>query len=130
VLIFAMLPTGERVFDRAFDIPPVDPPVISASRFYVSGSTAGSIFLLESGTSRIIQLDKETGAFIQQIRAQPTDSIVLDQMIDLYVDESSVRPILYIVNGGEVIRGSLPDRPRPFGGRAGTATPTTPLPSP
>jgi hypothetical protein len=131
VLIFAMLPTGERVFDRAFDIPPVDPPIISASRFYVSSSTTGSIFLLESGTSRIIQLDKETGAFIQQIRAQSTDSIVLDQMIDLYVDESSVRPILYIVNGGEVVRGSLPDRPRPFGGRAGTATPaTTPLPSP
>ncbi len=123
ILIFATSAAGERGFERAISLPAMTPPLVAVTRFYVTGDPAGGwIFLLDTYNSRVIQIDKLSGAFIQQIRVRPDDPIVLDQMTDVYIDESGVRPVLYLVNGGQVVRASLPDQPRPFGSRNDTPT--------
>jgi hypothetical protein len=127
VLVFATTDSGERAFERAITPPVVTPPLVAATRFYVTGPPeSGWIFLLDSYNARILQIDKISGEFIQQIRAQPDDTLTIDQMTDLYIDESGVRPVLYIVNGGQVLRASLPDQPRPFGARDEEAPTPTP----
>jgi hypothetical protein len=63
---------------------------------------------------RVLEINKQTGALIQQVRARPDSAIHLDQLTSLYVDASGSRPVLYLVNGGQVLRGALPDRPPPF----------------
>jgi hypothetical protein len=44
------------------------------------------------------------------------------------VDTSAGRPILYLVNGSEILRAPLPDRPRPFREALSGATPV-PVPT-
>jgi hypothetical protein len=44
-------------------------------------------------------------------------------LTSIYVDDSTSRPIVYLVNGGHILRGSLPDPPRPFH-EQGTPSPT------
>ncbi|HWQ14763.1 MAG TPA: hypothetical protein VNL77_18335, partial [Roseiflexaceae bacterium] len=109
--------------------PQVDPPLAAATRFFVSGASpeAGSIFLVDAANERIVQIDKLTGALIQQIRARPGSGFDLELLSAVAVDETTARPRLYLVNGGQVLRGSLPDRPRPFRepGTPAAPTPTT-----
>lgn len=115
VLIFATNSAGERAFEREIPVPQIRPPLVTATRFFVTGPPdSGSIFLIDSFNGRIIQIDKQTGEFIQQISAPPDSPIALDQLLSVFVDESSSRPTLYMVNGGQIVRGSLPDRPRSF----------------
>lgn len=115
VLIFATNSAGERAFEREIPVPQIRPPLVTATRFFVTGPPdSGSIFLVDSFNGRIIQIDKLTGEFIQQISAPPDGPITLDQLFSVFVDESGSRPVLYMVNGGQIVRGSLPDRPRPF----------------
>ncbi|MCS7287650.1 MAG: hypothetical protein NZ699_00810 [Roseiflexus sp.] len=115
VLIFATNSAGERAFEREIPVPQIRPPLVTATRFFVTGPPdSGSIFLVDSFNGRIVQIDKLTGEFIQQISAPPDGPITLDQLFSVFVDESGSRPALYMVNGGQVVRGLLPDRPRPF----------------
>lgn len=127
VLIFATNSAGERAFEREIPIPQVRPPLVTAARFFVTGPPdSGSIFLVDSFNGRIIQIDKQTGKFVQQISAPPDSPITLDQLFSVFVDESGSRPVLYMVNGGQIVRGSLPDRPRPFHGSVTPTPETTP----
>jgi serine/threonine protein phosphatase PrpC len=120
--------TLERAFEREIPAPQVDPPLTVATRFAVTGETpeSGFIFLLDATNERVIQLDKVTGELIQQIRARPEAPFDLNQLFAIAVDDSLARPAIYLVNGGQLLRGSLPDRPRPFreAGTPGPASPT------
>ncbi len=119
--------TGERGFEREIPPPEVDPPLQVATRFFVSGDSpdTGFIFLVDGTNERVIQIDKVTGEFIQQIRARPNAPFDLERLSAVAVDDSLARPAVYLVNGGQVLRASLPDRPRPFRETAGpTPTPT------
>lgn len=136
VLVFASNDAGERAFEREIVPDGIDPPLSATTRLAITGDPeSGFIFLVDGFYSRIIQLDKRTGAFIQQIKAKPDQQIQLDKLISVAVDTSAARPVLYIVNGSQILRAALPDPPRDFRSEApgtplpGTATPGAPTPT-
>ncbi|NJN15806.1 MAG: hypothetical protein HC822_05720 [Oscillochloris sp.] len=91
------------------------PPISTVTRLVVTGPPAeGSIFLLEPLAERIIQLDKISGEMMQQIKIRPDDELRLNELTGLTVDDSGSRPMLYIINGGQIIRADLPPPPRSF----------------
>jgi len=91
------------------------PPIDVVTRMVITGPPGeGSIFLLEPFNERIIQLDKATGNLVQQMQMHGNSSIQLTHLVDFYVDNSSIRPVFYIVNGGQIVRVEVPDPPRPF----------------
>lgn len=93
----------------------ITPPLGEVSRFAVTGPPdAGSIFLLDRFNERIIQIDKVTGAVIQQIRVRADGELRLDDLAALFVDDSGARPVLYMANGGSLLRAEVPAPPRPF----------------
>ncbi len=102
----------------------INPPISGVTRFFVAsdGSGGGSIYLVEPLKERIIQMDKVSGKVIQQIKVRPDSELRLDLLDGVSVDDSGSRPILYLVNGGQIIRAELPAPPRPF--RDDSATPT------
>jgi serine/threonine protein phosphatase PrpC len=103
----------------------INPPLSALADFFVTGDPeSGSIFLVDLN-QRIVEIDKQTGALLQQVRARPDSQLHLDQLRNIYVDTSGVRPVLYLVNGGQVLRGALPDRPRPFRPASATPGPTS-----
>jgi hypothetical protein len=109
-------------FEREITPEAISPPISAITRFFVTGGPDGGyIFLVDTLNERIIQVDKMTGAVIQQIRAAENSPVRLDFLTDVFV-EDSIRPILYIVNGGQIIRADLPSPPRPFQ--------SSPLPTP
>ncbi|HET9221222.1 MAG TPA: hypothetical protein VFO07_01895, partial [Roseiflexaceae bacterium] len=118
------------VFEREIELKGINPPLVTPAGFYVTTSDpdSGTIYLVDTTNERIIQIDKQTGALIQQVRARPTGAIRLNQLSSVYVDESATRPTLYLINGGQILRAALPDPPRPFReatpGPAPTAAPT------
>ncbi|MDQ2995810.1 MAG: hypothetical protein M3R61_01960, partial [Chloroflexota bacterium] len=92
----------------------VNPALSTPAGFFVTGDPeSGSIFMIDFN-HRVLEIDKQTGALLQQVRARPDSPNELDQLTSLYVDASGSRPVLYMVNGGQILRGSLPDRPPPF----------------
>jgi hypothetical protein len=125
-------------FEREIVPAAMNPPLVTPASFFVTLSDPdhGSIFLVDTNNERIIQIDKQTGAFIQQVRARPDSPIRLDQLTGIYVDETVGRLALYLVNGGQILHASLPDPPRPFRENSTpglTGTPeqaTTPTPGP
>ncbi len=124
VLVFANTSSGERAFEREIAAPQIRPPLVTASRFFVTGTPeSGFIFLVDSFNGRIVQIDKLSGEFIQQISAPVDGAITLEQLVSIFVDDSGSRPVLYLVNGNQVVRGSLPDRPLSF------REPTSPTPA-
>jgi hypothetical protein len=128
VLVFSSSDTGDRAFEREIIPENVDPPVTTVSHFFITGdSETGFIFLVDGYNSRIIQIDKQTGAFIQQIKARPDGPIQLDNPSNVFVDTTTSRPMVYIVNGSQILRAPLPDQPRPFRDASGTpgATPAS-----
>jgi hypothetical protein len=93
----------------------ITPPIGVVTSFAVTGPPdAGSIFLLEPLNERIIQIDKMSGAVIQQIMVRPDAAVRLDDLAAFFVDDSGARPILYIANGSDLLRAELPAPPRPF----------------
>jgi len=109
----------------------INPALSTIAGFFVTGDPeSGSIFLVDF-SQRIVEIDKQTGALIQQASFLGDLPTHLDQLTSLYVDTSAVRPVLYLVNGGQLLRGSLPDRPRPFRPVSDTpgATSTEPAPT-
>jgi hypothetical protein len=92
-------------------------PAITAVRsFYVTGEGPdnGWIFILDSLNERVIQLNKQSGDVIQQIKVRPDDSVRLNELTAIQVDDSSSKPIIYLVNGGQILRAAMPAPPRPF----------------
>jgi hypothetical protein len=121
----------------------ITPPLITPASFFVTGDPdTGSIFEVDLYNQRVIELDKQTGALIQQIRARPDSQYSLDQLTSIYVDSAGARPVLYLVNGSQILRATLPDRPRPVTGptsapaqtgapaQPSTATPPAPTTAP
>jgi len=116
----------------------VNPPIITPASFFVTGDPeSGAIFLI-ADNQRILEIDKQTGALIQQVRARPDSPYQLDQLTSMYVDTAGARPVLYLVNGSQILRATLPDRPRPLTepnppASSGTTTPgsgtATPAPT-
>jgi ferric-dicitrate binding protein FerR (iron transport regulator) len=51
---------------------------------------------------------------VQQLRLGAGSPLELNQLTDLFVDTSSARPQLYLVNGGQIITAELPNPPVPF----------------
>ncbi|HEU5091018.1 MAG TPA: hypothetical protein VFT99_26385, partial [Roseiflexaceae bacterium] len=135
VLVFSS-DKGERSFEREIAPQGIEPPLTTVSRFFITGdSESGSIFLVDGYNSRIIQVDKATGEFVQQIKARPDGPVQLDNLLNVFVDTSTSRPMLYLVNGSQILRSALPDQPRPFREATGTpgATPesqASPTPEP
>lgn len=111
VLVFA-----RGAFVREITLTDVEPQLITPASFFVTGETPeqGSIYLVDPNNGRIIQIDKQTGIFIQQIRTRPDSEIYLDQLTGVYVDESLGRTMLYLINGDEIVRATLPAPPQPF----------------
>lgn len=125
ILVFASSDNGERSFEREIAPKGIEPAVQAASRFFVTGEPdSGFIFLVEGYYNRIIQIDKMTGELIQQIKVRPDSPYQLDNLINVSVDTSTARPILYLVNGSEVLRAPLPDPPRPFRENTPATTPS------
>lgn len=105
----------------------ITPPLTVVKGFFVTGAspTTGHFYIVDSLNERIIQVEKATGAVIQQITMRPDSEVQLNELAAAFVDDSGARPILYMANGGELIRAELPAPPRPFRepGADGTATP-------
>ena len=111
----------------------ITPPISIVNGFYVTGNTPedGHFYLVDSRNERVIQMEKSTGKVLQQIKVRPDDALQLKELAALVVDDSGARPILYLVNGNQLLRAELPAPPRPFRepGTAGTSTPAaTPTP--
>ncbi|MEM8535344.1 MAG: PP2C family serine/threonine-protein phosphatase [Chloroflexota bacterium] len=116
----------QNAFERELTLPSVDPPLVAVTSFVVTGtSDTGYIFLIDTQNERIIQIDKQTGDLIQQIRVRPDGSYRLDQLIDVQVDMMGARPTLYIVNGSQVLRAMLPEPPPSLSGGGDTDTTDT-----
>lgn len=115
VLVFSANDAGERGFEREIVPQGINPPVTTVARFVVTGPPeSGFIFLVDGYNGRIVQLDKLTGGFIQQIKVAPDTGISLDHLTNIFVDTSTSRPMIYMVNGETILRSALPDPPRPF----------------
>jgi hypothetical protein len=111
----------------------VNPAISQAASFFVTGDPeTGSIFMIDYN-QRVLEIDKQTGALIQQVRVRPDSPNHLKQLTNLYVDASGSRPVLYLVDGGQILRGALPDRPPAFRSASKTPAPggtTTPALTP
>lgn len=104
----------------------ITPPISGVTHFFVTddGAGGGNIFLVDPLSERIIQMDKVTGKVIQQIKARPDGDLRLDQLDGIFVDSSGAQPILYLVNGNQIVRTDLPAPPRPFRDASATPEPT------
>ncbi len=119
--IYLLMPKGNvavfqtGVFEREIVPDAINPPITSVTRFFLTGTpNDGWIFLVDTLNERIIQLDKQDGTVIQQMSVRPDSPVRLDQLTDLYLDDSGGRPLLYLINGGEIIRVALPAPPGGF----------------
>lgn len=120
VLVFSQgQPVGEIVPEA------INPPITAVTRFFVTGTAAddGYFFLVDTLNQRIIQMEKLSGKVIQQIKTRADGEAQLDQLASLVVDSSGARPILYLVNAGQLIKAELPAPPRPFREQVEGATP-------
>ncbi len=119
------------LFVREMAPPAVKPALITPQTFVVTGldDADGSIFLVDLQNERIIQTDKQTGALIQQVQAPPDGPFRLDRLTGLAIDESGPRPILYMLNGAQILRATLPNPPAPFEPAPATAAPVPPAPT-
>ena len=72
----------------------VNPALITPAGFFVTGDPeTGSIYMI-ADNHRVLEIDKQTGALIQQVRARPDSPNHLDQLTNLYVDASGTAPVL------------------------------------
>ncbi|MFV9504635.1 MAG: hypothetical protein AB4911_08720 [Oscillochloridaceae bacterium umkhey_bin13] len=111
VLVFSQgQPVGEVVPEA------ITPPISLIKGFFVTGTGPddGHFFLVDTLNERIIQMEKVSGTVIQQIKLRPNGELRLSELASLFVDAAGARPILYLVNGNQLIRAELPAPPRPF----------------
>ena len=130
--VFQAVPDGERGYEKSIVLKNIAPAIQATARLIVTGDgESGSFFILDSYASRIIQIEKRTGRFIQQIMLPPDSPIVLDDLTALAIDESQARPELYFANGGVVYKAPLPEPPLPFNQRVDNVVlPTTTVQTP
>jgi hypothetical protein len=122
------------IFAREIVPSGLNPPLSLVSRFSVLGPPeSGSFLIVDTLNERIVQIDKQSGALIQQMRVPADGPVRLDQLSDVAIDDRTSRPLLYLINGRQVLRLPLPPPPQPFA----AATPeipaaeqATPQPSP
>ena len=115
IKIFTQVAEGDRGYDRTINIPAINPPLRSVTRLLVTGDgDNGYFFLVDSYGRRIIQLEKSTGRFLQQISAPIDGEVVLDNLTAVALDESQARPMLYFVNGPTLYKAPLPDPPQTY----------------
>lgn len=113
--VYQAVPGGERGFEKSISLQRIVPPIQTTTRLVVTGDgDAGSFFILDSYFARIIQVEKRTGQFIQQIVLPPDSSVSFDNLTALAIDETGVRPILYLANGNVLYKAPLPEPPLPF----------------
>lgn len=103
-------------FERAIVPENMTPPINAVTRLIVTEDQAGQgwVFLLDTLGERIIQLDKESGQLIQQVKMRRDSPIQFNLLTAFAVDTSTIKPIVYVVNGGQIIRVALPAPPAPF----------------
>jgi hypothetical protein len=130
--VFQAVPDGERGYEKSIVLKNITPPIQATARLVVTGDgESGSFFILDSYATRIIQIEKRTGRFIQQIMLPPDSPIILDNLTALAIDESQARPELYFADGGVVYKASLPEPPLPFNQRVDNVVlPTTTVQTP
>ncbi len=133
--IYLLMPDGRIMllnsgrFVREITPSEITPPITTVTRFFITGSLdSGWIFLLDPLNERVIQLDKMSGDVIQQIKVRAEDDFRLDQLTDIFVDTSR-GPLIYLVNGGQILRAELPEQPRPFSDYREVAEPASTSPS-
>jgi hypothetical protein len=86
-------------------------PLSTTARFVVTGDWTsadgaqqpGAIYVLDSQHERVVQLNKATGAVVQQLESRRHG--ILNQLTDLAVDEAG--RMLYLANGRNVLRTPL-----------------------
>jgi hypothetical protein len=132
IYVFQAVPDGERGYEKSIVLKNITPPIQATARLVVTGDgESGSFFILDSYAARIIQIEKRTGRFIQQIMLPPDSPIILDELTALAIDESQARSELYFVNGGVVYKAPLPEPPLPFNQRVDNVVlPTTTVQTP
>ena len=115
IKVFTQVADGERTYERTMNVPAITPPIRSVSRMVVTGDgDNGYFYIVDSYGGRIIQIEKRSGRFMQQI-AVPSDSeIQLDNLTSVAIDETQARPMLYFVNGGTLYKAPLPDPPQAY----------------
>jgi hypothetical protein len=85
---------------RNLDRPLADPSAILVTGFM---DEDGYVYIADTGNHRVVQLSK-TGDFVRQLQvAEPAE---LDQLRDIYVDESSKE--LFLINGDRLYVATLP----------------------
>jgi hypothetical protein len=110
-----VLVLNQGAFSREIVPEQITPPITAVTRFFVTGTPEqGWIFLLDTMNERIIQMDKRSGRVIQQMQVRPSSELRLNQLTDLYVDTSGSKSMLYLVNGNQIMRYTLPSAPQPF----------------
>jgi hypothetical protein len=110
-----VLVLNQGAFAREIVPEQIMPPITTITRFFVTGTPdQGWIFLLDTMNERIIQIDKTSGRVIQQMQVRPSSELRLNQLTDLYVDTSGSKSMLYVVNGNQIMRYTLPSAPQPF----------------
>jgi hypothetical protein len=96
---------------RQLPAPQLATPINTVVRFVVTPDTVaadgsrrpGAIYVLDTQNERVLQIDKSTGALIQQIQARRRG--VLNQLTDLAVDEA--QHTLYLADGAQVLKTPL-----------------------
>ena len=115
IFVLYAFPDGERAVERVIDAPKVVPAIQTVGRIAMTGDgESGSFYLLDSYLGRIIQVEKRTGKFIQQIVLPTEGEFVFDALSAVAIDTTQTRPIVYLTNGGNVYKAMLPDPPLPF----------------
>ncbi len=128
IKVFTQVADGERGYERTILLPAITPPLRSVSRMVVTGEgDAGYFYLVDSYGGRIIQIEKRSGKFIQQIVIPSESEYSMDNLTSVAVDESQARPILYFVNGGTLYKAPLPDPPLPYNQSGDNVVPPTPI---
>jgi hypothetical protein len=103
-------------FEREIIPSDITPPLSTVTSFFSTGTPDdGWFFLVDTLGERIVQIDKVTGQVVQQLKVRPESDIQLNQLINIYVDSSGgSRPVLYLVNGGQILQVRMPMPPTPF----------------
>ena len=119
-----------NTFQKEIPAPQVEPSLTAVSSFVVTGDdpSQGAIYILDAANNRIVQLDKQSGAIVQQIRARADGPLRLDGLSAIAVDATGPQPLVYLVNHGHILRATLPQPPKPYVPAA--TTPITPTVQP
>lgn len=97
-------------YDKGASVPfpqkNLDEPLKAPCSIFVTGSMdeSGSVYVADSGNSRVVQFSK-AGEFIRQFRSR--DPGYMDGLRGLFVDEAAKK--LYLVGGNKLLLATLPD---------------------